>query len=199
MNSHYLSERKLRQEIFKIRSEADRRKAQLLLAESDLENQALRSTRKILKLANDKSDLELRIAQRETGLKFQIDHNMAWAEFYRLSSKTNQKAKVLKGSLNSIKKLITFDKARQNAYKNASEILLSKLKHYQLNAFLDIDRRNRVIKAIADKIVRNRVKWGVVKRAGLRGIGELGKQVGQVQGVLDEETEADRKRMWRGR
>jgi hypothetical protein len=57
---------------------------------------------------------EKRVAQRETAIKFQIDHDFAWRTFYKKRFVANDEnvLRALPDERDSLKKMITFDKER---------------------------------------------------------------------------------------
>merc|ERR1712183_204957 len=108
---HYANERKIRVHIFRLQNRIRKLKEQLTFSTKDLERAALKFQNKLISLRNRKVDLQIRVAQRETGAKFNIDHDEAWRAFYhsRLLVNKEKLHKALPDERVGLTKLVEFD------------------------------------------------------------------------------------------
>jgi len=65
-------------------------KQKTLFATKDLERSIEASENHLVKLKVDQSSLRLAISERETGIKFSINHNWMWRKYYQDRMKINQ-------------------------------------------------------------------------------------------------------------
>jgi len=90
LQKHYKNERKLRVKHYEILKQIRAMKQKTLFATKDLERSIEASENHLVKLKVDQSSLRLAISERETGIKFSINHNWMWRKYYQDRMKINQ-------------------------------------------------------------------------------------------------------------
>jgi hypothetical protein len=169
--AHYEAERQSRIQHFVYKNEIFKLREQKTFATNDIKHEILKLQNQKISLQDKLKFFEKRVAQRETAIKFQIDHDFAWRTFYKKRFVANEKnvSQSLPDEVDSLEKMITFDKERATYwYDSATQqyMLLGKrdkedrLKHEGFVAATD---------EIDDKILSLKLEHSqVVKKADIK-------------------------------
>jgi hypothetical protein len=146
-------------EIFKLRE-------QKTFASNDIKHAILKLQNHKISMQEKLKFFEKRVAQRETAIKFQIDHDFAWRTFYkkRFLANADNMSRALPDEQDSLQKMITFDKERATYwYDSATQqyMLLDKrnkedrLKHAGFSTEADeIDDKILMLKLELSQVVK---------------------------------------------
>jgi hypothetical protein len=169
--AHYEAERQSRIQHFVYKNEIFKLREQKTFASNDIKHEILKLQNHKISLQEKLKFFEKRVAQRETAIKFQIDHDFAWRTFYKKRFSANERnvSKALPDEVDSLEKMITFDKERATYwYDSATQqyMLLGKrskedrLKHEGFSTAAD---------EIDDKILSLKLEHSqVVKKADIK-------------------------------
>jgi hypothetical protein len=164
--AHYEKERQARIQHFVYKNEIFKLREQKTFASNEIKNEILKLQNHNISMQEKLKFFEKRVAQRETAIKFQIDHDFAWRTFYKKRFVANDEnvLRALPDERDSLKKMITFDKERATYwYDSATQqyMLLEKrnkedrLKHEGLSTEADeIDDKILMLKLELSQVVK---------------------------------------------
>lgn len=112
--AHYEKERQARIQHFVYKNQIFKLREQKTFASNDIKHAILKLQNHKISMQEKLKFFEKRVAQRETAIKFQIDHDFAWRTFYRkrFLANADNMSRALPDEQDSLQKMITFDKER---------------------------------------------------------------------------------------
>lgn len=147
MAANYADERSLRIKHYKFLNAINKLKEQKTFAINDLKHQIEELEVKKTKLNARRKMLERRISQRETGLKFQIDHDFAWKHYYDERRKQNSALthNAMPDEMESLKKMLAYDDQRSQYFiDSATENWNTLLRLQKQDENMDRDMQSQI-------------------------------------------------------
>lgn len=146
-----------------------------------------------MSIANDKYDLEIRVSQRETAFKFQINNSYSWHTFYK-SRKIINKEKISKAKtdeLEGLNKLLSFDKDRIKYWMKNSEKLFTKLNSLKANDQVKIGKMDDKMNRLSKKIISSNIKLNMFRKNFLHNVKKVDKKLEDLTKILSTDVKQD--------
>lgn len=186
LNEHYRKEREVREKIYNLERNANKFREQLTFASNDLKHKILKVEKNHIETETDKHGLMTRVAQRETAMKFQIDHHEAWKTYYMKRKEVNNAKlnKAMPDEVSSIKKLVNFDQDRAAHWGSHAEKVYLGLKFLKTSDRKHVQNLNDEDNHNAKKIIDLKLHLAQINNTGLRKIKDIGTNITALEDEL---------------
>ena len=197
LKEHYARERALRKKHYSYLDQINKLRQELQFHTNDIKHSILKSENAAVKELDLEHGLNLRIAQRHTAVKFQIDHDIAWKTFYEFRMKINEKKLLtaMPDQLEPLNKMIAFDKERSAFYESAAEEQWEQFKELKEDDNEKSQDMNDDVNSLANKILKMKMQLHLEASKLLRKIHGVEKQDGIVMNALKADEVLDMARV----